>query len=72
MKVENFITVCLQQILFGNIGIEDPTLSSQLTADEKLAEDLMEKYTHYDPVEKCWQTCKQKKRDIFIDEKVTC
>ena len=25
-----------------------------------------------DPVEKCWQTCKQKKRDIFIDEKVTC
>ena len=39
-----------------NIGIEDPTLSSQLTADEKLAEDLMEKYTHYDPVEKCWHT----------------
>ena len=25
-----------------------------------------------DPIEKCWQTCKQKKRDIFIDERLTC
>ena len=25
-----------------------------------------------DPVEKCWQTCKQKKRDIFIDERMIC
>ena len=24
------------------------------------------------PIEKCWQTCKQKKRDLFIDEKVKC
>ena len=39
-----------------NVGIEDPTSSSQLTAAEQLAEDLMEKYTHYDPVNKCWHT----------------
>ena len=39
-----------------NIGIEDPTLSSQLTADEQSAEDLMEKHTYYDPVNKCWHT----------------
>lgn len=25
-----------------------------------------------DPIEKCWQTCKQKKRDIFMDERLTC
>ena len=46
-----------------NIGIEDPSTSSQLTSEEQLAESLMEKYTHYDAIKKCWHT-----RLLWIDK----
>ena len=39
-----------------NIGIENPLETSQLTAEEQKAEDLMEANTHYDEVLKCWHT----------------
>ena len=48
-----------------NIGIEDPSRSSQLTAEEQHAESLMEKYTHYDAINKCWHT-----RLLWIDKPI--
>ena len=39
-----------------NIGIEDPTNSSQLTAEEQKAVELMEKNTYYDPENNCYHT----------------
>ena len=32
--------------------------------------DFVQKSWNTVPVEKCWQTCKKEKRDIFIDEGV--
>ena len=32
--------------------------------------DFVQKSWNTDPVEKCWQTCKKEKRDIFIDEEL--
>ena len=37
-----------------NIGIEDPQETSQLTAEEHKAEDLMKANTGYAKVKKCW------------------
>ena len=39
-----------------NIGIEDPLETSQLTAEEQKAEDLMKANTFYDSDQKCWHT----------------
>ena len=39
-----------------NIGIEDPLETSQLTAEEQKAEDLMKANTFYDAEQKCWHT----------------
>ena len=48
-----------------NIGIEDPSTSSQLTSEEQLAESLMEKCTYYDAIKKCWHT-----RLLWIDKPI--
>ena len=39
-----------------NVGIEDPSSTSQLTVEEQKAEELMEKYTYYDQENKYYQT----------------
>ena len=39
-----------------NVGIEDPTTSSQLTAEQLRAEELMENNTYYDQKNKCYHT----------------
>ena len=39
-----------------NVEIEDPSTSSQLTAEEERAEELMEKNTYYDGENKCYYT----------------
>ena len=46
-----------------NVGIEDPSTSSQLSAEEQKAEELMEKNTYYDGENKCYHT-----RLLWIDE----
>ena len=48
-----------------NVGIEDPSTSSQLTAEEQKAEELMEKNTYYDQENKCYHT-----RLLWIDEPI--
>ena len=55
-EVKDFFTL-------ENIGIEDPTISSNLTAEEQLAEELMNKYTFYDSENLCWHT-----RLLWADE----
>ena len=62
---------------FGKKYIElDSVLSNNLKYN-KISEILNGELFEYvvnswnnDPIEKCWKTCKQKKRDIFIDEKI--
>ena len=49
-----------------NIGIEDPSFSSELTSEEQIAETMMEKYTHYDAINKCWYT-----RLLWIDKPIS-
>ena len=48
-----------------NIGIEDPTISSNLTAEEQQAEEKMKKYTFYDSKNLCWHT-----RLLWADKKI--
>ena len=48
-----------------NVGIEDPSTTSQLTVEDLKAEELMEKYTYYDPENKCYHT-----RLLWIDEPI--
>ena len=48
-----------------NVGIEDPSTSSQLTAQEQQAEELMEKNTYYDAINKCYYT-----RLLWIDNPI--
>ena len=48
-----------------NVGIEDPSSTSQLTVEEQKAEELMEKNTYYDQVKKCYFT-----RLLWIDEPI--
>ena len=57
----------LGKVLSNNLKYN--TVSEVL--DGELFEYIVDSW-ETDPVEKCWQTCKQKKRDIFIDEKVIC
>jgi len=62
---------------FGTKYMElNEVLSNNLkynTASEVLEGELFEYIVNSwenDPIEKCWQTCKQEKRDIFIDEEL--
>ena len=48
-----------------NVGIEDPSNTSQLTAEELKAEELMEKHTYYDSKNKCYYT-----RLLWINEPI--
>jgi len=57
----------LGSILSNNLKYN--TISEVLNGE--LFEYIVESW-NVDPVEKCWQTCKQKKRDIFIDERKIC
>ena len=54
-----------QWFTLENVGIEDPTTSNQLTAEQQRAEELMEKYTYYDKDKKCYNT-----RLLWIDEPI--
>ena len=57
----------LGSILSNNLKYN--TISEVLTGE--LFEYVIESWNK-EPIEKCWQTCKQKKRDIFIDERIIC
>ena len=45
---------------------EDPSFSSEFTSEEQIAETMMEKYTHYDAINKCWYT-----RLLWIDKPIS-
>ena len=48
-----------------NVGIEDPSISNQLTAEEQRAEEMMQECTYYDDINKCYHT-----RLLWVDDPI--
>ena len=55
----------LGNVLSNNLRYN--TISEVLTGE--LFEYVVDSWST-NPVEKCWKTCKQKKRDIFVDQTI--